>query len=44
MAVPEGVTRKGIVFYIHGFGAYCERSAYIFNVFAENGYEIIAFD
>ena len=41
---PEGVDRKGIVFYVHGWGGYSERSAYIFKVFAENGYEVIAYD
>ncbi len=27
-AVPDGVQRKGIIFFIHGFGAYCEHVAY----------------
>jgi hypothetical protein len=27
---PQGVERKGVVFYIHGFGAYCEYSAFFF--------------
>ena len=26
--VPQGVERKGIVFYLHGFGSYCERYAF----------------
>lgn len=42
--VPEGVARKGIVFYIHGFGAYCEHVAFIFKQFAEKGYEAFAMD
>jgi hypothetical protein len=23
--VPEGIERKGIIFYIHGYGSYCEK-------------------
>jgi len=42
--VPEGTDRKGVVFYIHGFGSYCERYAYQARAFAESGYEVIAMD
>lgn len=42
--VPNGVQRKGIVFYIHGFGAYSEHTAFIFKAFAEKGYEAFAMD
>ena len=42
--VPHGTDRKGIVFYVHGFGCYCEKYAYIAKVFAEAGYEFIGFD
>lgn len=42
--VVEGVKRKGVIFYIHGLGAYCEHSAYIFKAFAENGYDCFALD
>lgn len=26
--VAEDIERKGIIFYIHGFGSYCERYAF----------------
>ncbi len=42
--VPEGVKRIGVVFYIHGFGAYCEHMAYLFKLFADNGYDVFAMD
>ena len=42
--VPEGTDRKGIVFYIHGFGSYCERYAYQARALAESGYEVIGMD
>ena len=42
--VPESQKRKGILFYIHGFGGYCERTAYIYKTIAASGYECLAFD
>lgn len=42
--VPERVIRKGVVFYVHGLGSYCERIAFIFKGFAEQGYEVFALD
>lgn len=42
--VPESVNRKGVVFYVHGLGAHCERTAFIFKGFAEQGYEVFALD
>lgn len=42
--VPKGIQRKGVVFYSHGFGGYCENSAYAFKILAESGYETIAMD
>lgn len=42
--VPEGTARKGIIFYLHGFGSYCERYAYQAQAFAEAGYEVIGMD
>ncbi len=42
--VPMGKERKGIIFYIHGFGSYCERYAYLAQAFADAGYEMIGMD
>jgi alpha-beta hydrolase superfamily lysophospholipase len=42
--VPEDTERKGIIFYVHGFGSYCERYAFQAKTFAEAGYEVIAMD
>lgn len=42
--VPADRPRKGVAFYIHGFGAYCEHSAFIFKHIAEAGYEVFALD
>ncbi len=42
--VPKGTQRKGLVFYFHGFGAYCEHSAFMFKPMAEAGYECFALD
>jgi alpha-beta hydrolase superfamily lysophospholipase len=42
--VPSSVKRKGVVFYLHGFGAYCEHAAFIFKGFADKGYEVFALD
>jgi alpha-beta hydrolase superfamily lysophospholipase len=36
--------RKGVIFYIHGFGSYCERYAFQAKMWAEAGYEVIAMD
>ncbi|TNV81410.1 hypothetical protein FGO68_gene13523 [Halteria grandinella] len=43
LAAAEG-QRKGVVFYIHGFGAYCEKSAYMLKQLADRGYEVFALD
>ena len=43
--VPTGKERKGVVFYIHGYGAYSNRDANIAKQFAERGlYEVFAID
>ena len=42
--VPEGTARKGVIFYIHGYGSYCERYAFQAQTFAEAGYEVIGLD
>jgi alpha-beta hydrolase superfamily lysophospholipase len=42
--VPEGKNRKGVIFYIHGFGAYCEHNANQFKIFSDRGYECYALD
>jgi alpha-beta hydrolase superfamily lysophospholipase len=43
--VPKGQERKGIVFYVHGFGAYSEHTAFMFKTLAETrGYEVISMD
>ena len=42
--VPQGVEHKGVIFYLHGFGAYCEHNSYLFKMFAEKGYECFALD
>ena len=44
LAVPEGTTRKEIVFFLTGFGAYCEHASWQFRNLSTNGYEIIAMD
>jgi hypothetical protein len=33
--------RKGIIFFIHGYGEYVKRYAYFGKVFAENGYDFV---
>lgn len=40
----EASLRKGVVFYVHGFGAYSEKTAFIFKNLADRGYEVIAMD
>lgn len=43
--VPEGKQRKGVVFYVHGYGAYAQRDASIAREFAEKGqFEVFAID
>lgn len=41
--VDESV-RKGVIFYIHGFGSYCEPYAFQAKMWADSGYEVIAMD
>jgi acylglycerol lipase len=36
--------RKGIIYFIHGFGDYCGRYAYFAKQFAEHGYDFVGFD
>lgn len=42
--VPFGVEMKGVIFYIHGFGSYCQNYAFQAEAFANAGYEVIAMD
>jgi len=42
--VAEGLKCRGVIFYFHGLGGYCEHSAYLFKGFAENGYDCFALD
>jgi len=42
--VPENTEIKGVVFFIHGYGAYCDKTAFWFRMFVENGYEVFAVD
>jgi len=36
--------RKGIVYFVHGFGDYCARYAYFAKTFAEQGYDFVGMD
>lgn len=36
--------RKGIIYFIHGYGEYVRRYAYFGQVFAENGYDFVGID
>ncbi len=36
--------RKGIIFFVHGYGEYCARSAYFAKYFADAGYDFCGFD
>jgi len=43
--VPVGKQRRGVVFYIHGYGAYANRDVNIAKEFAEKGhFEVFAID
>lgn len=42
--VPQGVERKGVIFFLHGYGSYCEHISHFFKMFAEKGYESFALD
>ena len=42
--VLENIATKGIIFFLHGLGEYCEHDAFIFKLFAENGFESFAMD
>ena len=44
LAVPDGVEKKGIVFYIHGYNTYCEHEASTMKPLADNGFECFALD
>ena len=35
---------KGLIFFNHGYGGYCEHYAFFFKPFAEAGYDCIAMD
>jgi pimeloyl-ACP methyl ester carboxylesterase len=41
---PAAKERKGIIFFIHGYGEYVKRYAYFGKVFAENGYDFVGID
>lgn len=42
---PAATTeRKGIIYFIHGYGEYVSRYAYFGRVFAENGYDFVGID
>lgn len=36
--------RKGIIIFLHGYGDYCGRYAYLAKAFAENGYDFVGID
>lgn len=36
--------KKGLVYYMHGYGDYCARYAYFAKEFAMNGYDFIGMD
>lgn len=36
--------RKGIIYYIHGYGDYCQRYAFFAKYFAEAGYDFVGMD
>lgn len=38
-----GVT-KGVVYYIHGYGDFCQRYAYFAEMYAKEGYDFLGFD
>jgi len=43
--VPVGKQRRGVVFYIHGYGAYANRDTGIAKEFADKGhFEVFAID
>ena len=42
--VPSDLERRGIIFYIHGFGSYCERFAFQAKAYSEAGYDVVALD
>jgi len=41
---PSQGKRKGIIFFVHGYGEYCERYAYFAKAFAEAGYDFAGID
>jgi alpha-beta hydrolase superfamily lysophospholipase len=40
----EGVKRKGIVYFVHGYGEYNGRYAYLGKGFSEAGYDFAGID
>ena len=42
--VPEGVERKAILFFVHGYGDNVKNYAYLAKLFAENGIEFCGMD
>eukprot|EP00347_Sterkiella_histriomuscorum_P015835 403355508 len=35
---------KGVVYYLHGYGDYCQRYAYFAEIYAQEGYDFLGFD
>ena len=45
MPVPEGKKRRGVIFYIHGYGSNIQRESVIADTFAKYGqFEVFAID
>jgi len=42
--VADPSQRKGVIFHIHGFGSYCERYAFLAQMWAGAGYEVFGLD
>ena len=42
--VPSGVERKGVIFFVHGYGAHCKTMGFFFKVLADQGFECLAMD
>lgn len=36
--------KKGIIYFVHGYGDYCGRYAYLAKYFAEAGYDFVGMD
>lgn len=42
--VPDGIQRKGIIFYVHNYGTCTKNYAYLAESFADQGYEFCGID